>query len=174
MTQTDVTVHLKKGAVAPEFCLPDKNNRDVCLHDFKGSWIVLYFYPRDSTSGCTREALDFSAARDDLEHLNAVVLGVSADSVESHRKFVEKHNLRVRLLSDIEHKILTRYGAWQLKKLYGKEFWGTVRSMVASPFPPSGGHYPGHERPSTRFSPHQLQKNWSCNRITSPVRLPHA
>jgi peroxiredoxin Q/BCP len=130
MTQTDVTVHLKKGAVAPEFCLPDKDNRDVCLHDFKGSWIVLYFYPRDSTSGCTREALDFSAARDDLEHLNAVVLGVSADSVESHRKFVEKHNLRVRLLSDIEHKILTRYGAWQLKKLYGKEFWGTVRSTV--------------------------------------------
>lgn len=130
MAQKDVTGHLKKGDLAPEFCLPDKDNREVCLHDFKGTWIVLYFYPRDNTSGCTREALDFSAARDDLEHLNAVVLGVSADSVESHRKFEEKHNLRVRLLSDIEHTVLARYGAWQLKKLYGKEFWGTVRSTV--------------------------------------------
>jgi peroxiredoxin Q/BCP len=125
-----VTGHLKEGDLAPEFCLPDKDNREVCLHDFKGTWVVLYFYPRDNTSGCTREAQDFSAARDDLKHLNAAVLGVSADSVESHRKFVEQHNLKVTLLSDIEHRVLTRYGAWQLKKLYGKELWGTVRSTV--------------------------------------------
>jgi peroxiredoxin Q/BCP len=130
MAQKDVTRLQKKGDLAPEFCLPDKDNRDVCLHDFKGMWVVLYFYPRDNTSGCTREALDFSAVRDELERLNAVILGVSADSVESHRKFVEKHKLKVTLLSDIEHRVLARYGAWQLKKLYGKEFWGTIRSTV--------------------------------------------
>ena len=130
MPQPDVSGQLKKGDLAPEFCLPDQDNQDVCLKDFKGMWIVLYFYPRDNTSGCTREALDFSAARDDLKRLNAIVLGVSADSVESHRKFVQKHNLTVRLLSEVEHQVLERYGAWQLKKLYGKEFWGTVRSTV--------------------------------------------
>ena len=130
MTQTDVTGQLKKGVVAPDFCLPDNDNQDVCLHDVTGTWVVLYFYPRDNTSGCTREARDFSAARDDLKRLTTVVLGVSADPVESHRKFVEKHNLTVRLLSDSEHKVLERYGAWQLKKLYGKEFWGTVRSTI--------------------------------------------
>lgn len=121
---------LKAGDLAPEFCLSDKDNREVCLRDFTGTWVVLYFYPGDNTSGCTREALDFSAVRDDLEHLNAVVLGVSADSVESHQNFVEKHDLKVTLLSDIEHMVLARYGAWQLKKLYGREFWGTVRSTV--------------------------------------------
>ncbi|MBN1454696.1 MAG: peroxiredoxin [Methanomicrobia archaeon] len=130
MTQTDVTGQLKKGVVAPDFCLPDQDDRDVCLHDFTGMWVVLYFYPRDNTSGCTREALDFSAARDELEHMNTVVLGVSADSVESHRKFVAKHDLKVRLLSDSDHNVLERYSAWQLKKLYGKEFWGTVRSTI--------------------------------------------
>ena len=122
--------HLKKGDTAPEFCLPDVDHQDVCLSDFKGTWVVLYFYPRDNTSGCTREARDFSAARGNLEQLHAVVLGVSTDTVESHRKFVEKHDLTVRLLSDTEHSVLARYGAWQLKKLYGKEFWGTVRSTV--------------------------------------------
>ncbi|HDS45024.1 MAG TPA: peroxiredoxin [Methanomicrobia archaeon] len=130
MTEKEVTVPLKAGDVAPAFCLPDKDNQNVCLNDFTGMWVVLYFYPRDNTSGCTREALDFSAALDDLKRLNAVVLGVSADSVESHRKFVAKHHLSVRLLSDVEHQVLAQYGAWQLKQLYGKEFWGTVRSTV--------------------------------------------
>ncbi|MGC9443568.1 MAG: peroxiredoxin [Candidatus Methanospirareceae archaeon] len=130
MTQEDVGILLKAGDLAPAFCLPDKDNQDVCLHNYKGTWVALYFYPRDNTSGCTREALDFSTARDDLKRLNAVVLGVSADSVERHRNFVAKHNLTVRLLSDTEHKVLARYGAWQLKKLYGREFWGTVRSTA--------------------------------------------
>ncbi len=121
---------MRKGDRAPEFCLPDTDNQETCLRDFAGMWVVLYFYPRDNTSGCTREALDFSAARDDLEHRNAVVLGVSADSVESHQNFVAKHDLKVTLLSDVERTVLARYGAWQLKKLYGKEFWGTVRSTV--------------------------------------------
>jgi peroxiredoxin Q/BCP len=74
---------------APQFCLPNKDNRDICLRDFRGKWVVLYFCPRDNTSGCTREAVEFTSALDEFEQLNAVVIGVSADSVESHQKFAE-------------------------------------------------------------------------------------
>lgn len=121
-------VVLKVGDGAPDFCLPDKDRRTVCLHDFKGTWVALYVYPRDNTSGCTREALAFTQAHEEFAQLNAVVIGVSADSVESHAKFVEKHQLTVTLLSDATHKVLEQYGVWQRKRLYGKEFWGTVRS----------------------------------------------
>jgi peroxiredoxin Q/BCP len=119
---------LKIGDLAPDFCLPDKDNKKACLRDFKGKWVVLYFYPRDNTSGCTREAVDFTGSLDEFEKLDAVVLGVSADSVESHFKFAEKYKLKVTLLSDGEHEILAKYGVWQLKKLYGREFRGVVRS----------------------------------------------
>jgi peroxiredoxin Q/BCP len=88
------------GEAAPQFCLHDKDNKETCLSNFKGKWVVLYFYPRDNTSGCTREAVEFTSALDEFEKLNTVVLGVSADSVESHRKFAEKHSLKVMLLSD--------------------------------------------------------------------------
>ncbi len=80
---------VKVGEKAPQFCLPDKDNRDICLRDFRGKWIVLYFYPWDNTSSCTREAVEFTSALDEFEQLNAVVIGVSADSVESHWKFAE-------------------------------------------------------------------------------------
>jgi peroxiredoxin Q/BCP len=119
---------LKIGDLAQDFCLPDKDNKEACLHDFKGTWVVLYFYPRDNTSGCTREAVDFTDALDEFKKLNAVVLGVSADSVESHSKFAAKYQLKVALLSDGGHEVLEKYGVWQLKKLYGREFWGVVRS----------------------------------------------
>lgn len=121
-------VVLKVGDGAPDFCLPDKDRRTVCLHDYPGTWVVLYFYPRDNTSGCTREALAFTQAVEEFAQRDAVVIGVSADSVESHAKFVEKHQLTVTLLSDATHKVLEQYGVWQRKRLYGKEFWGTVRS----------------------------------------------
>jgi peroxiredoxin Q/BCP len=127
MVEPAVVMKVGDGG-APDFCLPDKDRRNVCLHDFKGTWVVLYFYPRDNTRGCTREALAFTQALEEFAQLNAVVIGMSGDSVESHGKFIQKHNLTVTLLSDTTHEILERYGVWQRKQLYGKEFWGTVRS----------------------------------------------
>ena len=119
---------LNAGDKAPEFCLPDKDKAEVCLKDFKDRWAVLYFYPKDNTSGCTLEAIHFTNARKDFEKLNAVILGISPDSPESHCKFAEKHELWITLLSDPEHKVLESYGVWQKKMMYGREFWGVVRS----------------------------------------------
>ncbi len=116
------------GDVAPEFCLPDQDGKEVCLKDFRGKWVVLYFYPKDNTSGCTREAIDFTENLKDFEALDAVVLGVSKDSVKSHKNFREKHNLKITLLSDPEHRVIEAYGAWKLKKRYGREYFGTERS----------------------------------------------
>jgi peroxiredoxin Q/BCP len=117
------------GDRAPQFCLPDKDSNKVCLQDFKGKWKVLYFYPKDNTSGCTMEAVHFTNAQKDFDKLNAVILGVSPDSPDSHCTFAEKHRLEITLLSDPEHKVLDSYGAWQKKKMYGREFWGVVRSI---------------------------------------------
>lgn len=116
------------GDKAFEFCLPDAEGKEVCLRDFRGRWVVLYFYPKDNTPGCTTEALEFTQLLDEFEKLNAVVVGVSKDSVESHRRFVQKHGLRVILLSDTERKVIEAYGVWQLKKRYGRESYGVVRS----------------------------------------------
>lgn len=111
-----------------DFCLPDENGKKICLKDFEGKWIILYFYPKDSTSGCTKEAIDFSEHIDDFKKMNAVVIGVSPDSQQSHKKFIEKYNLKIILLSDEGHKVLQKYGVWQLKKMYGREYYGVVRS----------------------------------------------
>ena len=116
------------GDKAPQFCLPDKDNNKVCLKDLQGRWLVLYFYPKDNTSGCTMEATYFTRAKTQFEKLNSVILAVSPDSMESHCKFADKHGLKITLLSDPEHKVLESYGVWQKKKMYGKEFWGVVRS----------------------------------------------
>ncbi len=116
------------GEPAPDFCLPNQDEETVCLRDLRGKWVVLYFYPKDNTSGCTREAVDFTQHLEAFEARGAVVLGVSPDSVKSHRNFRSKHDLRVTLLSDPEHKVLEAYGAWQLKRMYGREYWGVVRS----------------------------------------------
>ena len=119
---------MDQGDKAPQFCLPDKDKQQTCLKDFSGKWVVLYFYPKDNTSGCTMEAIHFTNARKDFENLNAVVLGVSPDSPESHCKFAERHELGITLLADAEHKVMESYGVWQKKKMYGREFWGVVRS----------------------------------------------
>lgn len=111
---------------APDFCLPDKDN-SICLKDFRGKWVILYVYPRDNTKGCTLEAVDFTAHVQDFENMNAVILGVSPDSVESHTKFAEKH-LKIRLLSDPDHTVLNQYGVWQLKTMYGRQCYEVVRS----------------------------------------------
>ena len=120
--------NIKIGDKAFDFQLPDQNDNVRSLDEFKGKWVVLYFYPKDNTSGCTREAIDFTNAREEFEKLNAVIIGVSPDSTKSHRKFQSKHNLNITLLSDPEHKIIEKYGAWVLKKMYGREYYGVQRS----------------------------------------------
>jgi peroxiredoxin Q/BCP len=121
-------MELKIGDPAPGFCLPDAEKGQVCLKDHRGKWVVLYFYPKDGTKGCTMEALEFTAAEEDFDARGAVVIGVSPDSPESHTRFKEKHDLSVTLLSDTEKEILTKYGVWQKKKMYGREYMGVVRS----------------------------------------------
>ena len=116
------------GDAAPQFCLPGTDGPEICLDDYKGRWLVLYFYPKDNTSGCTREAVDFTLALPTLNSLGAEVLGISRDSPASHKKFSEKHGLGIKLASDADHKVTEAYGAWALKKMYGKESYGTVRS----------------------------------------------
>jgi peroxiredoxin Q/BCP len=116
------------GSTAPDFCLPDQDGAETCLKKFRGSWVVLYFYPRDNTRGCTIEALAFTANLDDFRELGATVIGVSPDSTRSHSNFVEKHSLRITLLSDPERRVLEKYGVWQLKKSYGREYYGVVRT----------------------------------------------
>ena len=121
---------VEAGDVAPSFCLPDQDGREVCLEEFLGRWVVLYFYPRDNTTGCTKEALDFTQSLEGFRSLGAEVLGISPDSPKSHQKFREKHGLAVRLLSDPEHLVLEAYGAWGAKKMYGKEYQGVLRSTA--------------------------------------------
>jgi peroxiredoxin Q/BCP len=116
------------GSEAPGFCLPDQNGETVCLDSFRGRWVVLYFYPKDNTKACTLEALDFTLNKAEFEEIGAVVLGVSPDSVKSHQSFCQKHDLTIALLSDPEHEALEKYGVWQLKKMYGREYHGVVRS----------------------------------------------
>ncbi len=120
-------MELKIGDPAPGFCLPDVEKGQVCLKDHRGRWVVLYFYPKDGTKGCTMEALEVTAAEDEFNAKGAVVLGVSPDSPESHTRFKEKNDLTVTLLSDTEKEILTGYGVWQ-KKMYGREYMGVVRN----------------------------------------------
>ncbi len=116
------------GQKAPDFCLPNQDSEEICLRDLRGSWVVLYFYPKDNTPGCTTEALDFSAHLSEFEALGATVLGVSPDSVKKHQNFIAKKELKVTLLSDEEKEVLEKYGIWQLKKNYGREYMGVVRT----------------------------------------------
>jgi peroxiredoxin Q/BCP len=119
---------VKLGFAAPPFCLPDRERKLRCLGDFKGKWVILYFYPKDNTSGCTREAMDFSEQLPEFEKNNAAVIGISPDSPASHLKFSEKHQLRVLLLSDESHDVAEKYEVWKLKRMYGKEYYGIERS----------------------------------------------
>jgi peroxiredoxin Q/BCP len=115
------------GKKAPSFCLPDAQRTRICLESFKGKWVVLYFYPRDNTPGCTLEAMQFNASLEKFADIGAQVIGVSADSPESHRKFAQKHDLSILLLSDEDHTVLKAYDAWKPKTMYGREFFGTQR-----------------------------------------------
>ncbi len=119
---------LKVGQMAPEFCLPDIHGGETCLADLKGSYAVVYFYPRDGTPGCTKQAKDFSAAMPEFERLGVKVVGINPDSLESHRKFIEKNELTVPLLSDTELVALKGFGVWDRKTIAGKMFNGVVRS----------------------------------------------
>ena len=115
---------------SPKFCLLDKDENEVCLKDFIGKWVVLYFYPKDNTKGCTIEAIDFTTQLNEFSKLGAVVLGISPDSTSSHQKFSDKHELKVHLLSDTEHAVLEKYGIWQEKSMYGRTYFGVVRSTI--------------------------------------------
>ena len=119
---------LETGTKAPVFTLNDKDGNAVSLADFAGKKVVLYFYPKDNTPGCTRQACAFAAAYEDFKTLDAVVIGVSKDSEASHRRFAEKNGLPFILLSDPELTAIQAYGVWQEKKNYGKVSMGVVRS----------------------------------------------
>lgn len=116
------------GKAAPQFSLKNQDGIEISLKDLKGKWVVLYFYPKDNTPGCTVEACDFSAALPDFKELDAVVLGVSPDSVKSHQNFIQKQNITFTLLSDEEKEVAKAYDVWKLKKNYGKEYMGVERS----------------------------------------------
>ncbi len=120
---------MHKLSIAPDFSLPDQTGTMRSLKDYAGQWIVLYFYPKDSTPGCTTEACNFRDARDSIAELgNAVVIGVSKDSVKSHAKFAEKHKLNFTLLSDESHEMIEAYGSWGVKKFMGREYEGIKRN----------------------------------------------
>lgn len=119
---------LEAGMKAPDFTLPDKDGKPVSLSDFLGNRVVLYFYPKDNTPGCTRQACAFAGAYSEFRQLGAVVIGVSRDSTASHQKFAEKNSLPFILLSDPERLAIEAYGVWQEKKNYGRVSMGVVRS----------------------------------------------
>ncbi len=118
------------GKKPPAFTLKDQDGTPVRLRDFEGQWVVLYFYPRDDTPGCTIEACDFSSGIREFRALDAVVLGCSPDGAASHTRFIAKHKLRITLLSDPDHTVMRKYGAFGDKMLYGKTMVGVIRSTV--------------------------------------------
>lgn len=120
--------NLKIGDKAPEFCLPNQNGEEICLDSYKGEWVVLYFYPKDNTQGCTLEALDFTLNKKEFEKNGATILGISPDSIKSHQSFCIKNELSITLLSDPEHVILEKYNVWKQKKMYGREYYGVERT----------------------------------------------
>lgn len=119
---------IKAGDQAPDFTLKDKDGRDVSLSDFRGRKTVLYFYPKDNTPGCTRQACAFAQSYNGFKEKEVAVIGISRDSVASHLKFAEKYDLPFVLLSDPERVAIEKYGVWQEKKLYGKPSMGVVRT----------------------------------------------
>lgn len=119
---------LHVGDPAPDFVLPDQDGTDASLHDFLGQWVVVYFYPKDDTPGCTEEACAFRDAYPELKKASVKILGISKDTVKSHKKFADKFNLNFTLLSDPDHLVIEHYGAWQEKSMYGKKYMGIQRS----------------------------------------------
>jgi peroxiredoxin Q/BCP len=118
------------GSQAPSFELPDQDGRKRKLKEFAGKWVVLYFYPKDDTPGCTIQATEFTAGVEQFEELDAVILGVSPDPQTAHQKFIARHSLNITLLSDTERSVMAAYGAWGEKSMYGKKVTGVIRSTV--------------------------------------------
>ena len=121
-------IMLETGTKAPDFTLPDQNGNSVSLSDFKGKRVILYFYPKDNTSGCTKQACGFAELYPQFREKGAVIIGISKDSVASHKRFEEKYGLPFTILSDEEKKVIIAYDAWKEKKNYGKVSMGVVRT----------------------------------------------
>ena len=119
---------LEVGKKAPHFELPNQNEETKTLDDYKGNWLVTYFYPKDDTPGCTVEAQEFTEEIESFTKEDAVIVGVSPDNAAKHCKFIDKHSLDVELLADTEKKMLEDYGVWQEKQMYGKTYMGVVRT----------------------------------------------
>jgi peroxiredoxin Q/BCP len=120
--------------IAPQFCLPNQDETEICLRDLKGKWVILYFYPKDNSSGCSTQASDFTENLDWFEDKDAIIIGISPDTPKTHRNFIEKKELTITLLSDEEKRVIKQYGAWGIKKNYGKEYEGVIRStFIISP-----------------------------------------
>ena len=147
---------IEEGKKAPAFTLENEKNQKVKLSDFSGKWVVLYFYPKDDTPGCTIEAKDFTRDLKHFEKLGATVLGCSPDSVESHQKFINKYKLSISLLSDSSHKMMSRYDAWGEKNMYGKITEGVIRSTVL--IDPKGKVAKHWRRVSTKGHAEAVQK----------------
>ena len=116
------------GMKAPSFSVRDQNGDDVNLKDLVGSWVIMYFYPKDDTPGCTIEANEFTGLNDAFEKENAIVLGVSPDDEKSHCKFIDKYKLNIKLLADTEKELVTKYGVWKEKSMYGRTYMGVTRT----------------------------------------------
>jgi thioredoxin-dependent peroxiredoxin len=142
---------MKIGQPAPDFNALDRHGKSMSLADFAGQWLVLYFYPKDNTPGCTTEAIEFTTQLPQFSELDTQVVGISPDSIASHLKFATKHKLEIILLSDPEHRIAEDYGVWQLKKFMGKEYMGIIRSTFT--IDPSG----------------QIDRIWSNVRVKNHV-----
>jgi peroxiredoxin Q/BCP len=121
-------VTLTEGNLAPDFELPSSTGETVKLSDYRGQRVLIYFYPKDMTSSCTQQACDFRDRHEEFKGVNTVILGISIDPMKQHDKFIAKYGLPFILLSDEEHQVAEKYGVWQLKKMYGKEYMGMVRS----------------------------------------------
>lgn len=128
MQKEEIVMTLVEGQKVPDFSLVNDKGEYVQLADFRGKNVILYFYPKDMTPGCTTEACDFRDKHEDFSQLNAVILGVSPDNVQKHTKFIDKHGLPFTLLVDEDHAVAEAYGVWVLKKMYGREYMGIERS----------------------------------------------
>lgn len=141
-----------------DFSLPDQNGRIHKLSDYKGKWVILYFYPKDDTPGCTKEACGFRDIISEFIKKNAVILGVSKDSIESHKKFSKKYRLNFPILSDVDKKVIQAYGVWEEKKFLGKSFMGTIRNTFL--IDPKGKIYKEYKKVNPLVHPQEILREF--------------